>query len=29
VYVDYSAIPAGAINYILITAKYYQQQILA
>jgi hypothetical protein len=29
VYVDYAAIPVGAINYILITAKYYQQQILA
>lgn len=29
VFVDYSCIPVGAINYILITAKYYQQQILA
>lgn len=27
--INYSAIPVGAINYILITAKYYKEQILA
>lgn len=29
VYVDYACVPTGAINFILITTKYYQQQILA
>lgn len=29
VYVDYQAVPVGALNYILITTKYYQQAIIA
>lgn len=29
VYVGYSVIPVGAINYILITTKYYQEQLIA
>lgn len=29
VYVDYSAMPAGAINYILITTTYYQKSLTA
>lgn len=29
VYIDYAAMPVGALNYILITTKYYQQPIFA
>lgn len=29
VYIDYQAVPVGALNYILITTKYYQQAIIA
>jgi hypothetical protein len=28
VYIDYSCAPVGALNYILITTKYYKQSII-